>query len=90
MSLLLNPELESRIAAKVQSGRYSSANEVVEQGLVLLDAKEHAEGSPDGAAISEMIVAIGRSTPAEEWERVPTDLSFNLDHYLYGTPRRDR
>jgi len=26
--------------------------------------------------------------PSEEWNRLPADLSENLDHYVYGTPRR--
>jgi len=27
--------------------------------------------------------------PDEEWERVPTDGSYQHDHYLYGTPKRE-
>lgn len=26
--------------------------------------------------------------PAEAWEQVPVDASENLDHYLYGTPKK--
>jgi len=26
--------------------------------------------------------------PKGEWDRLPADLSDNLDHYIYGTPRR--
>jgi len=32
----------------------------------------------------QVVVDIGASLPAEEWDRVPTDLASNLDHYLYG------
>lgn len=32
----------------------------------------------------QQIVEIGASIPAEEWEKLPTDLAQNLDHYLYG------
>lgn len=56
MGILLNPELESRIAAKVQSGRYRSADEVVEKGLELLDARDGAgasSGPMDAAEIAE-------------------------------------
>lgn len=24
----------------------------------------------------------------EEWEAIPADMSVNLDHYLYGSPKR--
>lgn len=27
--------------------------------------------------------------PDEEWEKVPTDGSYQHDHYLYGTPKRE-
>lgn len=27
--------------------------------------------------------------PDEEWEKVPIDGSYQHDHYLYGTPKRD-
>src|SRR5439155_2165543 len=33
------------------------------------------------------IVELGESIPKEEWAKVPTDLSKNLDHYLYGAPK---
>jgi hypothetical protein len=26
--------------------------------------------------------------PRASWKRVPADLSVNLDHYLYGFPKR--
>ncbi len=27
--------------------------------------------------------------PDEEWEKMPTDGSYQHDHYLYGTPKRE-
>lgn len=35
----------------------------------------------------ERVVEIGARIPREEWEKVPDDLSMNLDHYLYGAPK---
>lgn len=26
--------------------------------------------------------------PKEDWKRLPRDLSYNLDHYIYGVPKR--
>jgi len=37
----------------------------------------------------EEVLEIGASVPMEEWEKVPADLSKNLDHYLYGAPREE-
>ncbi len=37
----------------------------------------------------ELIVEIGAQVPEEEWALVPTDLSQNVAHYLYGAPKQD-
>jgi hypothetical protein len=37
--------------------------------------------------IWDVIAEIGDSIPKEEWDKVPDDLSINLDHYLYGAPK---
>jgi hypothetical protein len=44
---------------------------------------------PDAPPIWETVAGIGRSIPEEEWDKVPTDLAANLDHYLYGKPKED-
>jgi putative addiction module CopG family antidote len=90
MSILLNPELEQRIAAKVQSGRYRSTDEVIQVGLDLLEARDSTTQTPPAEgeeSISEIFIRLGQQVPPEEWSRVPTDLSINLDHYLYGSPK---
>lgn len=46
---------------------------------------ESARGS--SRPLWQRIVEIGASVPAKEWDKVPTDLSKNLDHYLYGAPK---
>jgi len=32
--------------------------------------------------------AIGTETPPEEWAKLPADFNENLDHYLYGSPKK--
>jgi hypothetical protein len=32
--------------------------------------------------------AIGRGVPIREWAKVPADYFANLDHYLYGSPKK--
>jgi hypothetical protein len=32
----------------------------------------------------QSVIELGESLPSEVWEGVPSDLSTNLDHYLYG------
>jgi len=36
------------------------------------------------------IFKISASVPRDDWEKLPKDLSYNLDHYLYGMPKRRR
>jgi len=90
MSILLKPDLEQRIAAKVQSGQYQSADEVVQQGLELLEARDTASQAIAGEKrppIWETIVRLGEKIPEEELANIPTDLARNFDHYLYGSSK---
>jgi Arc/MetJ-type ribon-helix-helix transcriptional regulator len=90
MRILLNPDLEQRIVAKVESGHYRSPAEVIEEGLDLLDSRDatqHDAGNHDETPIWETVVRIGQEVPEREWSALPTDLSKNLDHYLYGSPK---
>ena len=38
-------------------------------------------------SLDEAFAAIAQEVPNGEWERVPSDLAKNLDHYLYGTSK---
>jgi hypothetical protein len=33
----------------------------------------------------QSVVDLGASLPTEDWDRIPTDLAANLEHYLYGS-----
>ena len=48
---------------------------------------EEPEFDPNAKPVWQVVLEIGASIPEEEWEKVPTDLSINLDHYLYGAPK---
>ena len=45
MNVSLTPELEEFVSAKVQSGRYNSASEVVREALRLLEEHDQARAS---------------------------------------------
>lgn len=38
--------------------------------------------------VFERIAALAEHIPAEELAGIPTDSARNLDHYLYGSPKR--
>jgi hypothetical protein len=44
-----------------------------------------AEDNPK--PIWEVFADVG-DIPEEEWEKLPTDLATQHDHYIYGTPKR--
>ena len=49
------------------------------------DDREQEEAQP----IWEWIAEQARNVPEEEWERFPKDGAAEVDHYLYGTPKRN-
>ena len=87
MKISLSPDLERLIAEKISSGRYHSADEVVREGLELLQQRESetrrvsSNGTADLSAVFE---SIATDIPDNDWKDIPADLSKNLDHYLYG------
>jgi hypothetical protein len=46
------------------------------------------ENQPRRMSIFEEIDAIVKQVPPEAWDEVPADGSLNVDHYLYGAPKR--
>lgn len=60
MNVSLTPELEEFVAAKVQTGRYNSASEVVREALRLLEEHEHARA----AQLDEFNKELGRRMAA--------------------------
>ena len=37
--------------------------------------------------IEDLLNELAKGVPQEEWDRLPSDLNDNLDHYLYGVPK---
>ena len=56
--------------------------------VIVLPAEEHKDTPNDTRSIEEKIEEIMADVPEEEWAKLPPDLSDNLDHYIYGTPKR--
>jgi len=40
------------------------------------------------ASIETQLAEIWQDLPAAEWGKLPADLSDQLDHYVYGTPKK--
>lgn len=49
-----------------------------------------SQGTAQGLdSILQIVSAATRQVPDSAWERLPTDLSKNADHYLYGTKKTE-
>lgn len=71
-------------------GEYSPEGQL--QRFVTVDsmetkAVEVVEYNPQAPAIEDVLSAIAAEVPRDEWNKLPSDLTDDLDHYLYGTPR---
>lgn len=90
MKLSLSPETERLIEEKISSGRYQSADEVVREGLKRLEEPDNGDSPQSPRNLGELVKLVEGITakvPDSVWENVPTDLSQNIDYYLYGTKK---
>lgn len=59
--------------------------------IVLLEPGRSRSADPSEGVLHEPIwkaaEQVSKALSPEEWAAVPRDLSKNLDHYLYGSPR---
>ena len=53
-----------------------------------LPRKKRAAAKPKLPGIVKIIQRLGRRIPEEELKRIPKDLLSQIDHYVYGTPKR--
>lgn len=102
MTIHLPTDLEGLVRAEVQRGHFASAEALVAEAVreyirahtsqtTTQPAAANGEGEPSAQPskpIWEVIAEENRSIPPEVWDALPTDLSEQHDHYIYGTPKR--
>jgi Arc/MetJ-type ribon-helix-helix transcriptional regulator len=100
MIIHLPEKLEASVRGAVGRGHFATLDEAIAQAVSLLlqqleqgqaiaarppaDERPEAEHKP----IWEKFREIAASIPEEVWDRIPADSSEQLDHYLYGAPKR--
>jgi Arc/MetJ-type ribon-helix-helix transcriptional regulator len=102
MTIHLPDDLARYIHAKVESGQFADEDAAVAEAVRRFrqwDQEQSGEAS-EGAATTppsdrpgrkplwERVEEMRKSVPAEEWAKVPADGAAQLDHYLYGAPKR--
>lgn len=68
------------------------AEEVLNFLLFLKSRIKHRESIEPSQQLPEFLAfvdEINTQVTVEEWSKLPPDLSKNLDHYLYGSPKID-
>lgn len=51
---------------------------------------EKYEEDSENQTLWEKVRHIIEEIPQEEWDKLPTDGSINVDHYLYGHPKKSK
>ena len=95
MTIHLPKDLEANILAAVHRGRYTSLDDAMAEAASLLVQRLKQEQADATQALTaahtpiwERIIERSAAIPAEEWDKLPTDLAEQHDHYLYGTPKK--
>lgn len=82
--------IEDKVIEKLRVLPESQQAEVLKfvEDLADVEAKADNGDATDGVPIWDKIQAIMRDVPDEVLASIPTDGSVNVDHYLYGTPKK--
>lgn len=81
--------LEKQLIEKVRALPPHKQQEVLRLLDMIVDVNSSSRvGSTDVRPMWEVVEEVNADLPADTWDNVPTDGSLNLDHYLYGAPKR--
>jgi hypothetical protein len=56
--------------------------------VLVYPAEEQSPEAVETRPIAEVLAEIAANVPAEEIAALPADFTSQLDHYIYGTPKR--
>lgn len=56
--------------------------------VLVYPAEENSTAAPATRPIAEVLAEIAATIPAAELAKLPPDFTDQLDHYVYGTPKR--
>lgn len=78
--------LATRRSAKLSASRRV---EIARQAaLARWAGKRSSSGGAPVLPVEEIAAELTRDIPSKDWKRLPADLIDQLDHYLYGWPKR--
>ncbi|MDQ3043053.1 MAG: hypothetical protein M3R11_11895 [Acidobacteriota bacterium] len=81
----MHTDLSQVVAEKMQTFPIEKQQKVLE----FVESIEATE-EPERQSLLEKLEAISKRVPDEVWEKLPTDGAENIDHYLYGAPKKKK
>jgi hypothetical protein len=103
MMIDVSKDVEHAINAAVQSGQFASAGEMIDTLVHEYQRRTRPQPATQEAAdktafdvasragligVLDMVDELRKNVPPEEFSKLPTDGARQLDHYLYGSPKR--
>lgn len=79
----MQTDLARVVAEKMQTFPIEKQQKVLE----FVESIEETE-KPKRQSLLNKLEAISKRVSSEVWEKLPTDGAENIDHYLYGAPKR--
>jgi hypothetical protein len=73
------------VAEKMQVLPFEEQQKVLE----FVESIEKTE-KPKKQSLLDKLEAISKRVPDEVWEKLPADGAENIDHYLYGAPKKTK
>jgi hypothetical protein len=94
VQIKIDDDLKAFLEAQASQHGYKDIGGYLQALLREVQQRQTAEpsavaGGANGTSPWEIAVSIGANVPRQAWDDVPSDLSKNIDHYLYGAPRED-
>jgi hypothetical protein len=81
----MHTDLSQIVAEKMQTFPIEKQQKVLE----FVESIEETE-EPKRQTLLDKLEAISKRVPDEVWEKLPTDGAENIDHYLYGAPKKKK
>lgn len=82
-------DIEQELIEKVRTLPLEKQKKVLSYAEELRQQNGGEDSRVEDLTIWEMVKDVILEVPAEAWEELPKDGSRNVDHYLYGDPKRE-
>jgi hypothetical protein len=90
MTLTIQIPDEEAIALTAKASAQGVSAQQYAQQILLRDLEQQSARRPRSAPLSSKIGVLWSHMPADVRAKLPTDGASQIDHYVYGHPKRDQ